>query len=745
MKKILSLCLAAVLAFSVLPTAQAFKDISDPLAQIAAEGLSSIGIVSTVDNFYPESNLKRSEFSKMAVLAAGFNEESTYSSQVYFPDVMVGNWYTSYINAAVKKYQIIVGYPSGYFGTEDPVTYGQATTMLLELLGYKRGEVGAFWPRDHILKAEQIGLTKGVSGIGDNDPLPRKYAAIMINNMLNINTKEGAPYINTGFSAKTGAVLLSTSATDSSLKSGQAKLFIDGKEVVYDVPSMPIALVGLMGTAVFNKQNPTQLEGFLSDTSNASVVTVKSTDSEGITSATGTVYIPGETKVAVMGYVAEYATSWFDIKAGNTVMIYRDSRGTVTGVSVIGATSSAQTLVYGVDDTGLKAGAAFHHNGATITKDKLKQYDVLSYMESTHTYTVSDNRMVLRYENSGPTYNNPTYIEAGGIRFNISAKAAPYFKDIKFGQTVTLLLDYAGNVAAAYANLNTSGMAPRGILKKFSDTEAEIKLDNGYTLKGKPNLGETISVGGQRVSALYQSLGRLVTVYQGTDGKLQISPVQMQKSGLPMKENLDLKSDLVATNVKIYEQMGSTFPVYIVENNKVDQVKTADIAHIERNRAGQISLIVTSDITGNHYYYGMVSQSTSQEQTGSDFDGSALYRDKYTLKLENKDGLKTFDTYYNPGMSYSTTVAAIAKDAFGDGKYTSAPVLALKKMGDVKRDSFDSIRGVRISGTYYKIVDNVQVYVRSLNRYISLAEGRANFDSFTLYGDNNKICFITVE
>ena len=744
MKKLLSLCLVAVLAFSVLPTAQAFKDISDPLAQIAAEGLSSIGIVSTVDQFYPDKNLSRAEFCKMAVLSAGFDEESSFSSQVYFPDVMVGNWYTSYVNAAVKKYAIIVGYPNGYFGANDDVTYGQAVTMLLELLGYKRGEVGAFWPRDHIMKAEQIGLTKGVSGIGDNQPLPRKYAAIIINNMMNINTKEGAPYINTGFSAKSGAVLLSTSATDSSLKSGQAKLFIDSKETVYDIASMPVQLVGLMGTAVFNKQNPTQLEGFLSDTSNATVVTVKSTASDGITSESGTVYIPSEVTTSVMGYVAEYATCWFDIKAGNTVMIYRDSRGTVTGVSVIGATASSNAVIYGIDDVSLNANATFMHNGATITKDKLKTYDVLSYMESTNTYTVSDNRLILRYENSGPTYNNPTYIEAGGIRFNLSAKASPYFKDIKFGQTVTLLLDYAGNIAAAYPNLNTSNMAPRGILTKLSDTEAEIKLDNGFTVKGKPSRGETISVGGQQVSALYQSVGRLVTVYQASDGNLQIRPVSMQKSGMPMKEYLELDSDLVADNVKIYEQMGSVFPVYLVENHKVDQIKINDIAHVERNRAGKISLIISADITGEHYAYGMVSQTQSQEEKPGLGAGDVIVETTYTLKLENKDGLKTFETRFNPGMSYSTVPAAIAKDAF-DGKYTTAPVLELKKMGDVKRESFDSIRGVRINGVYYKVVDNVQVYMRSLNRYISLSEARANFESLSLYGDGNKVCFITVQ
>ena len=140
MKKTISITLLLCTLLSFCLPSRAFTDIQDGVDKAAAESLASIGVVADVDYFYPNNYLKRSEFCKMAVLAAGFDELTLYNSYTLYPDVRNTSWYAPYVNAAVKKYQIIKAYPSGYFGPEDNITYGQAVTILLRMLGWKRRE-----------------------------------------------------------------------------------------------------------------------------------------------------------------------------------------------------------------------------------------------------------------------------------------------------------------------------------------------------------------------------------------------------------------------------------------------------------------------------------------------------------------------------------------------------------------------------------------------------------------------------
>lgn len=742
MKKTVSFLLVLAIAASLVPHSLAFGDIAEPVPKIAAEGLSTLGIVDAVNNFYPNLNLTRAQFCKMAVLAAGFNEASMYSSYTLYPDVRSGAWYVPYVNAAVRKYHIIKAYPSGLFGPDDSITYAQAITILLRMLGYEDSEVGAFWPRDFIIKADEIGLTRGMKSFGQNDLIPRSEAAVLINNMLLMNTKDGSVFVNTGFSAMENCVLLSTGETDPSLNSNEAVIWDGSEKSVYTGVALPCDLVGMYGAAVFDKNDPSRLIGFIANTKGASAVTVKSADESGVTTESGKLYISKSVKLANMGYISDYITGWFDIRPQSRLMVFKDSSGKIIFVSVMGTSASGDSIVYGTESFTPKPNARFVHDGTYLDQSKLKKYDVLSYVQSENTYYVCDDTLVLKYTDSGPTYKNPSYIEAGGLKFNIGEKASKYFENIKLNQVVTLLLDRNGNIAAAFTGIGQSSMAPKGILTKLSDGgEFEVKLESGYVLSGTADLSGmgTMNVENQPVTALYKSLGRFVKVYQRADGRFNITPVEMSKSGLPFGSEADLKGERFASAVKVYEQVGSAFPLHEVSG--VTSLPNASIVHTETDRNGKINLIIANDITGDHYIYGMIKQTVETLETGYDLGGNPIYRDIYTLTVTNKDGTKSYSSFTNPGFSFLETPGAIAKDAFEGGKFTSVPAEKLNKLGTVKRDDFDSIRGVRVGSTYYDIHENAVVYAPDLARYISLSEARANFTSFTLYG-TGRVCMI---
>ena len=314
-------------------------------------------------------------------------------------------------------------------------------------------------------------------------------------------------------------------------RSGEVSVWDGKEEVIYKDAKISQALVGMYGTAVFEKNDPSKLIGFLADTKNASFVKVKSTDSGYITTETGKIAVSKTVKVSNMGIVADYITSWFDIRPESNVMIIRDSKGNVNFISVLGTVSVKDSVIYSVDNFAPKTGAKFVHNGAYISQDKLKKYDVLTYSQENNTYYVSDNTLILKYTNSGPTFNNPTYIEAGGQKYNITDKASTYFQNIKIGQVISLLLDYNGNVAGAFAMSSNAVTPPTGLLTKLTEGEFEIKLNSGYVIKGTPDLSNhsTMMVDNTKVTTLYKSLGRLVTVRQNSDGKFSISPVRSEE------------------------------------------------------------------------------------------------------------------------------------------------------------------------------------------------------------------------
>lgn len=74
-------------------------------------------------------------------------------------------------------------------------------TICLRMLGYEETDIGSFWPNDYLVKAEEIGLTDGLS-ISPYAPMTRGRAAQLLANLLITETKEGSVFsLNMGLTA----------------------------------------------------------------------------------------------------------------------------------------------------------------------------------------------------------------------------------------------------------------------------------------------------------------------------------------------------------------------------------------------------------------------------------------------------------------------------------------------------------------------------------------------------------------
>ena len=170
MKKFLLLMLAFSMFFCLSSMSFADNsliDIEDTKFESIVKTLMDLEIV----NGYPDGTYKpydvvsRSELTKLLVTSYRLEEEAKKCmGNTSFEDVnSVGiHWASGYINISTN-HKFINGYPDGTFKADNTVTYAEAITMCLRVLGYNEEiENEGIWPFNYIEKAQELGLMTDV-------------------------------------------------------------------------------------------------------------------------------------------------------------------------------------------------------------------------------------------------------------------------------------------------------------------------------------------------------------------------------------------------------------------------------------------------------------------------------------------------------------------------------------------------------------------------------------------------------
>ena len=191
-KKFVCIFLFTALLLGILPnqTVAAFTDITDTQTQTAAAVLAGMDITTgtTSTSFSPNTQLTRAQFCAFVIRMTGQeNLVATAARKNLFSDVPSGSWYAGYVNLAYEN-GLINGHGNGTFGPEDCVTYGQAATILLRVLGYSSAEVGSVWPSDYTTFLSSLGIGQGLS-LSDSQNLTRRQAAILLYHTLETSVK----------------------------------------------------------------------------------------------------------------------------------------------------------------------------------------------------------------------------------------------------------------------------------------------------------------------------------------------------------------------------------------------------------------------------------------------------------------------------------------------------------------------------------------------------------------------------
>ena len=738
-KKFLSLLLSAALVLAmVLPASAAFTDITDSQLQKQVSVLQMLGVIggTSASTFSPNGTLSRAQFCKMAVVLLGReNEEPLYRNRTIFPDVKSSHWARGYINLAVSVdvggstgengqttggVKLIRGMADGTFQPDRAITYAEAVTILMRVLGYSDTDAGMNWPMGYLQLAAKLGVTNGLTGLGANSSLTRAQAATMFYQALFAKTKDGAPYYQKLGTAKTGVIL---TGNNGKLEDGSTGGLVTSDGNVYKLAngaSAPAELVGQRGMLLLRSQDNAVLTFLPQGTQKT--VSVDKAEAAWFTDDTGHRYTIGPTTpVYTPNESTTYEKLWMDLRGGSVLTVYYNDTGKIESAYYsMGASSDTVMIAKSLSNGGNPFGALLngavnykiYRDGNPATVADIQEFDVGIYDATARVLQVSSAKLTGTYDNVEPNEKSPVKVTMLGMTFELMTQAQRDMAKFKLGDRVTLLLTADGRVAGvrSASEVESSNV---GILEKADGGDVEVKLLSGLTIKSK-------------ASNTAAQQGQLVTVSSKDLFSVYVSPVTSSN----VSGSLDVASGKVgnlslSTSCRIYDQAGGGQLVEVsLDDLALPTVPNNKITYAYRNASGRIDVLVLNDVTGDGYTYGKVSYGDQDDVTVG-----------VKVVLTNGEGTKTAAGAVNvPGTGWGGIAFS------GDGTKAMATV-PLKTKANVHRSAFTERDGktyVTLGDQELRVSDKVQCYNSTTGQWLEdLETARAFAERLTVYYDRN--------
>lgn len=768
MKRILALLLAvaALCGMLVLPSGaastpnSAFTDINDSEVAEAAETLRLLNIVSGTGGaaFQPDRSLTRAEFCKMAVeLMGSGNKVAAQMNRTIFKDVPSTHWARGYIAVATQASTtgsgenasttpgIIRGDAYGNFNPDRPITYAEAVTILVRILGYGDGDVGMVWPTGYLAKADELELTDGVK-LSPNDPLTRGQTALLMENLLYIDMKDGKQYLTSlDCTISEETIIFSVDATTPDGSSG-VKV---SKSEVYKTSHVPFSddLVGRRAKLVLDKDKkiiavqPSK-EGV------HSVVSILGLNYDSIKVSGDKIIKIDEPKNTIVwkdGDQTTYEEVYLaGLTAGTQAVFQYSAGGELEYIFLRDSvkTDSATRVVKNNPNYTSEAAYPVYKNGVLASVKDIRQYDVTTFDDVNNVMYVSDLRITGIYENVYPNRETPATITVMGHEFPVLSSAASDLASFQVGSSVTLLLSYNGQVAGA-VNPSVVKSTTVGTVKSISESgQAVISTLNLIDASGKP-IELTGAYGSSRPETM---LGQLVRVSSSSKGRLTLTKLSGNGSKAPLNVAERTMGDVVlADNVKLFEQVGNS-PLKEIEYEDITSqtVPTDQIAYVRTNYAGKADIVVFNDATGSCYQYGFLDTSTVTISEGATRQAVSVRNGKYpngSAALVTTDELRP-----TSGMA-----GGIAEGSFHYGEHAGLAGYVALNSTSVSSSAFDvDAMTVTTPSMIIPIADNVQCYNEATGSWFAVGENpkdedyikalnlaRAFSDRVTIYYDKS--------
>ncbi len=259
MKKILAVILSLVIIICSSTSLAALNDVSEiSYCYDAVQRVTGLGLMDGVDEgaFKPGDPTSRGQLAQAIAISAGlWDAADKMKGATKFNDVPYNGIYNGFINVCIKE-GYMTGLANTTFAPDSSVTFAQAVTAMVRVLGYKDADLPGTWPKNYMSKAEMLGLTAGLpSGtpMTPNSTVSRSVMAQMLDKLLDTEVKSSDPQSG----AKTLAEASGLSAGFIYTVYSKPEVFLKSKLVGYTIGSINLGgSVSIVKNSVDNSTDP---------------------------------------------------------------------------------------------------------------------------------------------------------------------------------------------------------------------------------------------------------------------------------------------------------------------------------------------------------------------------------------------------------------------------------------------------------------------------------------------------------
>lgn len=674
--------------------------------------------------------VSREEMAKIAVNSSSHKDETAVGLKVSpFKDIDASRWSSAYILNGTRN-GLFNGYLDGTFKPYDTVTYEEAVTMMLRVIGYSDDEFGISYPYGQVNKAVSLKMTDNVNS-DYGYPMTRRQVARLVYNTLTAQTKTGGDLINI-FDAQIveDAIIIATSAEDSSL--GSDKVYTtSGKYTKYDGFSSDY--VGKQGDMVIKNQK--DLICFVPDTSSSSesekyvIYSVLNDAVVGYKNGSmSQIDIKSSTTCYKGTMASTYAAVKGEMEMGDILRVRRDNKGDVDYVVYSKGNMEGPIKVTSADMVKnyiKNSSTQVMRDGNKVTSDAVSVNDVIYYSDDLNMLLAYSEKATGIYESASPSRDQPNSITISGKTYSVESAEA--FNDLsssgpfRYGDTITVILGKNGAVAGVVTSSETTQTTKYGLLVEAG--KKNFTNNDGTTYSSY--YADIIAADGVRYEYAVSNdcSSYLCSVVKASfeNGKTTVRKQNGQggASGKVDAADFTIGGEKVADDCKIIDTIGyynTDTPIYkSVYLQRLDgmTLTSSNVRYSAKNANGEISELILLDATGDCYEYGLVTSGNSKTNT-------------YKVDID--------------GVQYQTESSS--------GAYVYTPCKALVSGGALEiKSSLKSPNGtaknltqstIEINGTEYKLSDKVVVYTTKAAGYYNKASINdvINGDySYTVYYD----------
>ncbi len=633
--KKLTACLTALLmALQLCASAEVYSDVT-PGSETAeaVEALSVLGVVSGMGDgtFEPDGALTRAQFAKIAVCLLGKADEAVAGTDA-FSDVSSADWFSGYVAKAASE-GIIEGYPDGSFGAYEKITYAQALTVIIRLLGYSAADVDYKWPKGYIEKAAVLKLTEGMEFDAES-PISRGEAAKIIYRALFTDMKDGNELI-TRLDVKVyeDAVILALRSENPALGENDIQTSVG----TFKKSGSFLPPVGYEGTLSVNGDG--EIIGFIKNGSMREEKLIasrvyKETNSKNISilSDKGDVIeIDSETAVYKNGQKLT-AKDIEGVTEGSTITLYYDGSEVEYAMLdeyILEGPKTAMTAksIDGLFDIEDMSTLSVIRKGLKSTVSDIEKFDVCYYSAKTNTLYAYNDRVTGVYEEAYPIKSNVSEVKLSGKTYRLStaqaiSKLGENDGAFKIGERVTLLLDTEGSVCDA-VDINSGDISLYGVV---TGTTVELSEESGKEGRAEYYVNILMADGTEAKyrtdSDRYEDKAGLFCEVNFEDSYAKLTfPKEKRMTGKADMESMSVDNVKFASDYAILEYEDGTEEAADVRKIAISDIDgitltSSNSVHAELNGRGEISVLYVKNASGNKYTYGVVIE-TPENKTGN--------------------------------------------------------------------------------------------------------------------------------